>query len=47
MSRPAGGMLTIGLIVRREDSVLPVFDTTLLHARAAALRALAAEAMHN
>lgn len=41
------GCTEIGLLIRQEDSVLPVFDTTLLHARAAALRALAAEATHN
>ena len=34
------GCTEIGLLVRREDSVLPVFDTTVIHAGAAALNSL-------
>lgn len=34
------GCTEIGLLVRSEDSVLPVFDTTLIHASAAALKSL-------
>ncbi|HCF83503.1 MAG TPA: aspartate racemase [Ruminococcaceae bacterium] len=34
------GCTEIGLLVRREDSVLPVFDTTVIHAGAAALKSL-------
>ena len=35
------GCTEIGLLVRPEDSVLPLFDTTVIHAEAAAKRALA------
>lgn len=35
------GCTEIGLLIRQEDSVLPVFDTTLIHAGQAALAALA------
>lgn len=35
------GCTEIGLLVRPEDSVLPLFDTTVIHAQAAAKRALA------
>ncbi|MBO4881766.1 MAG: aspartate/glutamate racemase family protein [Firmicutes bacterium] len=34
------GCTEIGLLVRPEDSVLPVFDTTVIHAEAAAKKAL-------
>ena len=34
------GCTEIGLLVRPEDSCLPIFDTTLIHAHAAAKRAL-------
>lgn len=34
------GCTEIGLLVRSEDSILPVFDTTLIHASAAALKSL-------
>ena len=34
------GCTEIGLLVRAEDSALPVFDTTVIHAQAAAKRAL-------
>lgn len=34
------GCTEIGLLVRPEDSVLPLFDTTVIHAQAAAKRAL-------
>ena len=35
------GCTEIGLLVRPEDSVLPLFDTTVIHAKAAAKRARA------
>ncbi|MBQ4004649.1 MAG: aspartate/glutamate racemase family protein, partial [Firmicutes bacterium] len=35
------GCTEIGLLVRSEDSALPLFDTTVIHAEAAAKRALA------
>lgn len=35
------GCTEIGLLVRSEDSALPLFDTTVIHAKAAAKRALA------
>ena len=34
------GCTEIGLLIRPEDSVLPVFDTTVIHGRAAALKSL-------
>ena len=34
------GCTEIGLLIRPEDSALPVFDTTLIHARAAVQKAL-------
>lgn len=34
------GCTEIGLLIRQEDSSLPVFDTTQLHARAAAMEAI-------
>lgn len=34
------GCTEIGLLVRPEDTDAPLFDTTLIHARGAALRAL-------
>ena len=34
------GCTEIGLLVRAEDSVLPVFDTTVIHAEKAAEMAL-------
>lgn len=34
------GCTEIGLLIRAEDSALPVFDTTLIHARAAVQKAL-------
>ena len=34
------GCTEIGLLVRPEDSSLPLFDTTVIHAQAAAKRAL-------
>ena len=34
------GCTEIGLLVRPEDSVLPIFDTTVIHAEAAAKKAL-------
>ena len=34
------GCTEIGLLIRQEDTELPVFDTTLIHARKAALEAL-------
>ena len=34
------GCTEIGLLVRPEDTDVPLFDTTLIHARGAALRAL-------
>ena len=34
------GCTEIGLLIRQEDTDLPVFDTTLIHARKAALAAL-------
>ena len=35
------GCTEIGLLIHPEDSPIPVFDTTAIHARAAAERALA------
>ncbi|MDA8335292.1 MAG: aspartate racemase, partial [Peptococcaceae bacterium] len=35
------GCTEIGLLVKSEDSVVPLFDTTLLHARGAVSFALA------
>lgn len=34
------GCTEIGLLVRSEDTGVPLFDTTLIHARGAALKAL-------
>ena len=34
------GCTEIGLLIKPEDSVLPVFDTTLIHAKAASMKAL-------
>ena len=34
------GCTEIGLLVREEDSVLPIYDTTVIHAKAGAKRAL-------
>lgn len=34
------GCTEIGMLIRPEDSVLPVFDTTVIHGRAAALKSL-------
>ena len=34
------GIATVGLLVRSEDTGVPLFDTTLIHARGAALKAL-------
>ena len=34
------GCTEIGMLIKEEDSVLPVFDTTVIHAQAAARRAL-------
>ena len=34
------GIATVGLLVSPEDTDVPLFDTTLIHARGAALRAL-------
>ncbi|MDL2306441.1 aspartate/glutamate racemase family protein [Desulfovibrio sp. OttesenSCG-928-C06] len=34
------GCTEIGLLVRQEDSSLPLFDTAMIHARAAALRSI-------
>ena len=36
------GCTEISLLVTQEDSTVPLFDTTAIHARAAALEALAA-----
>lgn len=36
------GCTEIGLLIRQDDSALPVFDTTLIHAEQAALRAIEA-----
>ena len=36
------GCTEIGLLIRQDDSALPVFDTTLIHAEQAALRAIKA-----
>lgn len=34
------GCTEIGLLIHQSDSSLPVFDTTQIHARAAAIRAV-------
>ena len=34
------GCTEISLLIHQEDSVLPVFDTTQIHARAATMKAI-------